>query len=137
MRILALSALALLAACQAEPAKDAAEGAKAAPAGLAQAGVWIFENDPAQTQVCIMSLDDDSKEANFQGLHDVWFAGGCEGAFSILGAVSGWESMEGGGVKIIGAEGSTFGEFQPGADGILRAVVENDGEKYLMRRPLN
>ena len=40
--------------------------------------------------------------------------------------------MDEGGVRLIAAEGSTFGEFVRGEDGLLRAVSQNDGRTYTM-----
>lgn len=78
-----------------------------------------------------MNLDDNAV-ADAAGFHSVWLGPGCESSFPVLSALTGWEEMDDGGVRLIAAEGSTFGEFVRGEDDLLRAVSQNDGRTYTL-----
>jgi hypothetical protein len=123
-----VAGLALLAACT-QGAEEAPQ-ADTAPS-VAQAGVYVFDSEPAAPVACIMMLDDNVVE-DAPGFHSVWLGPGCESTFSTLMALSGWEEMPEDGVRLVGAEGSTFGEFTRGADGLLRGVSGNDGKTYTL-----
>lgn len=96
-----------------------------------QSGVYVFDSDPGALVACIIKLDDNAV-ANAPGFHSVWLGPGCESNFPVLSGLNGWEEMGDGGVRLIAAEGSTFGEFARGEDGLLRAVSQNDGRTYTM-----
>lgn len=96
------------------------------------AGIYIFDAAYGAVVPCVMLLDD-AEVPNAPGFHPAWLSGGCESTFYFLTVLSGWEEMEGGGVRLIGAEGSVMGEFEPNEDGHLEAVVQNDGRRYTLR----
>lgn len=119
----------LLAACSLPSPDSEAPPDEVAPP--AQAGVYVFDSEPGALVACIMKLDDNAV-ADTPGFHSVWLGPGCEHNFPILSVLTGWEEMDDGGVRLIAAEGSTFGEFVRGEDGLLRAVSQNDGRTYTM-----
>lgn len=129
-RGLIVFAAALLAACS-PPSPDSEVPAAEAAAGPIQSGVYVFDSDPGAPVACVMKLDDNIV-ADAPAFHNVWLGPGCESAFPILSVLTGWEEMDDGGVRLIAAEGSTFGEFIRGQDGLLRAVSQNDGRTYTM-----
>lgn len=129
-RVLIGLAATLLAACS-PPSRNAGEPAGEAVAAPVQSGVYVFDSEPGALVACIMKLDDNTV-ADAPGFHNVWLGPGCERNFPILSVLTGWEEMDDGGVRLIAAEGSTFGEFVRGEDGLLRAVSQNDGRTYTM-----
>lgn len=129
-RVLIGLAAALLAACS--PPSPSSEGPAAeAVAAPVQSGIYVFDSEPGALVACIMKLDDNTV-ADAPGFHSVWLGPGCESNFPILSVLTGWEEMGDSGVRLIAAEGSTFGEFVRGEDGLLRAVSENDGRTYTL-----
>ena len=105
--------------------------ASAAPVRLA--GVYIFDLASGGGSPCVMKLDD-NVVADAPGFHNAWLSGGCEGSFSFLMALSGWEEIKGGGIRLVGAEGSSMGDFKPKTAGVFSAVVSNDGKRYTLTR---
>lgn len=127
----ALCAMALVSACVPVSAPPAETDSESAGSSVTQAGVYVFDSEPGALVACIMLLDDNVVEAA-PGFHNVWLGPGCESSFGVIAILSGWEEMPDGGVRLIGAEGSTFGEFTRGEDGLLRSVSENDGVTYTL-----
>jgi hypothetical protein len=70
--------------------------------------------------------------ADAPGFHNVEMSPECEGNYGFLAVLSGWEEMPGGGIRLIGAEGSTMGEFKADARGVFHAKVINDGNPYVL-----
>lgn len=132
-KLIAIAAGLLLAACAAKEAAPAAQTPAAATteASVAQAGIYVFDSEPGAAVACIMKLDDNRVD-DAPGFHNVWLGPGCEHSFAVLSALTGWEEMDGGGVRLIAAEGSTFGEFTRGDDGLLRGRSQNDGKTYTL-----
>ena len=119
--------------CFAMPAAQAAEGdndPKIVKAAEGLAGVYIFDVKGGGNGLCLMKLEASGSYNQFEA----WLSGGCESSFGFLSVLSGWEPIGTKGIKLIGAEGSTMGEFKP-AGGGYEAVVENDGQTYTLTRP--
>ncbi|MDX2277465.1 MAG: AprI/Inh family metalloprotease inhibitor [Hyphomonadaceae bacterium] len=131
MRRVVIGAVAMLAAGCSPPASTSEAQTNEAAERPHQAGVYVFDSEPGALVACIMKLDDNTV-ADAPGFHSVWLGPGCETNFPVLSALTGWEEMENGGVRLIAAEGSTFGEFARGEDGLLRATSQNDGRTYTM-----
>lgn len=148
MRTLIFGTALLVAACSQEtppPPADAAAPAAAtaatAPAtgAPALAGAYIFFGDNLTAAACSLVLDGRAIEGapGFYGvtLGTAMVTAGvagevpCEEAYPFLAALTGWEELEGGGIRLIGAEGSVFGDFRL-ADGTYSGVIAYDGKTY-------
>lgn len=129
-RVLIGLAASVLVAC-APPSPISEAPAAEAVAAPIQSGVYVFDSEPGALVACVMKLDDNTI-ADAPGFHSVWLGPGCESNFPIVSVLTGWEEMDDGGVRLIAAEGSTFGEFVRGQDGLLRAISQNDGRTYTM-----
>lgn len=53
----------------------------------------------------------------------------CAEAYPVLAGLTGWGELPGGGIRLVGAEGATLGEFSP-ADRMFEAVFDADGKTY-------
>lgn len=130
MKRVLFGAAALLAVGCSPPATSDAPASEAVTTPH-QSGVYVFDSEPGALVACVMMLDDNAV-AEAPGFHSVWLGPGCESNFPALSVLTGWEEMDDGGVRLIAAEGSTFGEFVRGEDGLLRGVSQNDDRTYTM-----
>lgn len=143
MRTLIFGAALLAAACSQEataPAPGAAAPATTAEASApALAGAYTFFGDNLTAASCSLVLEGRAIEGapGFFGvtlgtaLVTAGVAGEvpCEEAYPFLAVLTGWEELEGGGIRLIGAEGSVFGDFRL-ADGAYSGVIAYDGKTY-------
>lgn len=150
MRTLIFGTALLLTACSQQapvPAPDATAPAPApAPAATAPAtgapalaGAYYFAGDNLTAAWCSLVLEGRAVEGA-PGVFGVTLGTAvvtagvagevpCEEAYPFLAALTGWEELEGGGIRLIGAEGSVFGDFRL-ADGTYSSVIAYDGKTY-------
>ena len=148
MRTLIFGAALLVAACSQEataPTPDAAapatntEAAAPATGAPALAGAYTFFGDNLTAASCSLVLDGRAIEGapGFYGvtlgtaLVTAGVAGEvpCEEAYPFLSVLTGWEDLDDGGIRLIGAAGSVFGDFRL-ADGAYSGVIAYDGKTY-------
>lgn len=129
MRTLFIATAATLAACSPteQPVAEATPEATAPPV---LAGEYIFGGTNLTAEPCGMTLQGNAVEGA-RGFHNVDLDPECVGHYSFLMALSGWEELDGGGIRLIGAEGSTMGDFRR-SDRVFEGVIENDGNSYLL-----
>jgi hypothetical protein len=113
------------------PSANSDAPASEAVAAPHQSGVYVFDSEPGALVACVMMLDDNTA-VDAPGFHNVWLGRGCESNCPILSVLTGWEEMDNGGVGLIAAADSTFGQFVRGEDGLLRAVSQNDSRTHTM-----
>lgn len=94
----------------------------------ALAGVYAFEPKDQSVTPCVMLLD----TTGSYDIFNIWLSPGCEGSYSFLGALSAWEPMDNGGIRLLGAETSLMGEFKREVNVGYVGTVENDGKVYVL-----
>lgn len=148
MRTLIFGAALLLDACSQQtpsPAPDAAAPEAAVPAAdqargtPALAGPCTFFGDNLTTAACSLVLDGRAVDAApgvfgitlGTALMTAGVAGEvpCAEAYPFLAILTGWKELDGGGIRLIGAEGPVFGDFRL-TDGTCSGVIAHDGEAY-------
>lgn len=148
MRTLIFGSALLVAACSQEAPPPPADATAPSPAAAAAApatgapalaGAYTFFGDNLTAASCSLVLDGQAIEGapGFYGVTlgtalvtaDVAGEVPCEEAYPFLAALTGWEELDGGGIRLIGAEGSVFGDFRL-VDGAYSGVIAYDGKTY-------
>lgn len=104
------------------------------PDPAAVAGAYTFLASGQHAAFCRIELLADTPVPDAPHFHNAVIGEECEYAFGFLPALIGWETRPGGVIRLIGAEGSTMGDFRPDEYGIYRGRVENDGQRYSLAR---
>lgn len=100
-------------------------GPAAARAESVGAGLWDMSR-PDLNRGCRLTL---RSEESGPGRHALGAPAGCRKALPILAAASGWTSVEGGIMRLLGKDGGPLLDFAPKTDGGLEAMGP-EGEIY-------